>query len=511
MGIDFYIDKKKFAEAKKAIRFSSYYANTEFKWLALIKRAKVWALNTDDYRLMGDIVDLSVKVLPGNLKLRSLEVYSKLKIGLLKDAYGIANQYLLNSEEYKGLYDEVFMKNLSLDNGILDFKKFIDKIYREKDARIFEEIGLNLKNNAFLVNAMLLYIEKKNMDAARRILFKIKEDKNFFRELAYISYNLNNLDFTISNLRFIKNENDPTLLFLLADAYFKKGDIKNAKNEYLKLYTKFPDYNVLVYLNLALIANNENDSKRAISYLNKANEVFKDNKIINYYLANIYFKIKNYFKTNEIIANYKEDPLFFKLYFALNYANSEYESKKSYLWRLFYKTDYNSSVAQFLAWNLLLYSDLKDLDLFFKIYNFYENKQDWYDFYKFYYYFLKRDFISSKRIIFDNKSSKYMFGIYYNLGVLSFSEKNYKEAERYFNQGISLLPSSFYDKGYNSDYERELVSKIYLKQGINYLYLGKMEKGKEAILTSYSFYKTDEGRLYKNMIDTLRERKLNFD
>ncbi len=185
--------------------------------------------------------------------------------------------------------------------------------------------------------------------------------------------------------------------------------------------------------------------------------------------------------------------------------------KKSYLWRLFYKTEYNSSIAQFLAWNLLLYSDLKDLDLFFRIYNFSENKQDWYDFYKFYYYFLKRDFISSKKIIFDNKSQKYMFGIYYNLGVLSFSEKDYEEAERYFNKGISLLPSSFYDKDSTTPYERELVSKIYLKQGINYLYLGKMEKGKESILASYSFYETDEGRLYKNMIDTLRERNLNFD
>ncbi len=104
-----------------------------------------------------------------------------------------------------------------------------------------------------------------------------------------------------------------------------------------------------------------------------------------------------------------------------------------------------------------------------------------------------------------------MFGIYYNLGVLSFSEKDYEEAERYFNKGISLLPSSFYDKDSTTPYERELVSKIYLKQGINYLYLGKMEKGKESILASYSFYETDEGRLYKNMIDTLRERNLNFD
>ncbi|WKC75851.1 tetratricopeptide repeat protein [Borreliella valaisiana] len=509
--IDFYIDRKKFAGAKKAIQFSSYYANTEFKWLALIKRAKVWALNTSDFRLMGDIVDLSVKALPGNLKLRALEVYSKLKIGSLKDAYRIANNYLLDSEEYRGLYNEVFIKNLSADNQILDFNKFIDKIYREKDASVFEDIGLNLKNNAFLVNAMLLYIEKKNMEAAKRILSKIKEDKNFFKEFAYISYNLNDLDFTISNLKFIENGNDPTLLFLLADAYFKKGDVKNAKNEYLKLYTKFPDYNVLVYLNLALIANNENDSKRAISYLNKANEVFKDNKIISYYLANIYFRIKNYSKANEIIANYKEDPLFFKIYFALNYANSEYEAKKSYLWRIFYKTEYNSNIAQFLAWNLLLYSDLKDLDLFFRIYSFSENKQDWYDFYKFYYYFLKRDFISAKRVILDNKSQKYMFGSYYNLGVLSFSEKNYKEAERYFNEGISLLPNSFYDKDASTHYELELVSKIYLKQGINYLYLGKMEKGKGAILASYSFYETDEGRLYKNMIDTLRERKLNFD
>ncbi|MCD2382760.1 N utilization substance protein B, partial [Borreliella americana] len=86
-----------------------------------------------------------------------------------------------------------------------------------------------------------------------------------------------------------------------------------------------------------------------------------------------------------------------------------------------------------------------------------------------------------------------------------------KEAERYFNKVISLLPSSFYDKDSSTNYERELISKIYLKQGINYLYLGKMEKGKESILTSYSFYETDEGRLYKNMIDTLRERKLNFD
>ncbi|MBB6043136.1 tetratricopeptide repeat protein [Borreliella yangtzensis] len=509
--IDFYIDRKKFAGAKKAIQFSSYYANTEFKWLALIKRSKVWALYTGDFSLMGDIVNLSVKALPGNLKLRALEVYSKLKVGSLKEAYRIANNYLLDSEEYRGLYNEVFIKNLSVDNQIVDFNKFIDKIYREKDASIFEEIGLNLKNNAFLVNAMLLYIEKKNMEAAKRILSKIKEDKNFFKELAYISYNLNDLDFTISNLKFIENGNDPTLLFLLADAYFKKGDVKNAKNEYLKLYTKFPDYNVLVYLNLALIANNENDFKRAISYLNKANEVFKGNKIINYYLANIYFRIKNYSKANEIIANYKEDPLFFKIYFALNYANSEYEAKKSYLWRIFYKTEYNSNIAQFLAWNLLLYSDLKDLDLFFRIYGFSENKQDWYDFYKFYYYFLKRDFISAKKVILDNKAQKYMFGSYYNLGVLSFSEKNYKEAERYFNEGISLLPSSFYDKDASTDYELEFVSKIYLKQGINYLYLGKMEEGKGAILASYSFYETDEGRLYKNMIDTLRERKLNFD
>ncbi len=175
--------KKNLADAKKAIRFSSYYANTEFKWLSLIKRAKVWALNTGDYHLMGDVVNLSVKVLPGNLKLRALEVYSKLKIGLLKDAYRIANQYLLNSEEYRGLYDEVFIKNLSADNKVLDFNKFIDKIYMEKDARVFEEIGLNLKNNAFLVNAMLLYIEKKTWMLLSVYFLKLKKTKTFSKSL----------------------------------------------------------------------------------------------------------------------------------------------------------------------------------------------------------------------------------------------------------------------------------------------------------------------------------------
>lgn len=132
---------------------------------------------------MGDVVNLSVKVLPGNLKLRALEVYSKLKIGLLKDAYRIANQYLLNSEEYRGLYDEVFIKNLSADNKVLDFNKFIDKIYMEKDARVFEEIGLNLKNNAFLVNAMLLYIEKKTWMLLSVYFLKLKKTKTFSKSL----------------------------------------------------------------------------------------------------------------------------------------------------------------------------------------------------------------------------------------------------------------------------------------------------------------------------------------
>ncbi|AHH03062.1 Putative cytosolic protein [Borrelia nietonii YOR] len=377
---------------------------------------------------------------------------------------------------------------------------------QERDALAFETIGLNLQNNAFLINAMLLYIEKKDLDSAKRILLQIKEDKDFAKELAYISYGLDNLDFAIANLKLINNNNEPSLMFLLADAYLKKGDIHNAKNEYLKLYTDFPDYSMVIYLGLAFIAKKENDLKRAIAYLNKANEKFKENEMMSYYLANIYFEANDYFNANEIVKKYKDSPLFFKLYFVLNYSNLKYEAKKSFLWRLFYRSNYNTDIAQLLAWNLLLYSDLRDLDLFFKIYNSVDEVQDWYYFYKFYYLFLKKDLRVAEKVIFENQMGKYLYGVYYNLGVLKFYQKNYRESEEYFSKAVALLPFTLDDKSKITSREREDVAKMYLKRGINYLYLGEFEKGREAILTSHSFYETNRGKLYMNMIEILKER-----
>ncbi|AAX17447.1 tetratricopeptide repeat protein [Borrelia turicatae] len=503
--VDGYLLNENLESAENAIRFYSYYADTEYKWLSLIKRAKLYSVKIKHYLLMRDILDLSVKSLPGNLKLRALEVYSKLKVGAVLEAYDIAKQYLLGYKEYKHLYDEAFIKSLILSYDVKDIKSFLIKMERERDALAFETIGLNLQNNAFLIDAMLLYIEKKDLDSAKRILLKIKEDKDFSKELAYISYGLDNLDFTIANLK-LNNSNEPSLMFLLADAYLKKGDINNAKIEYLKLYTDFPDYSMMVYLGLAFIAKKENDLKRAIAYLNKANENFKENEMVNYYLANIYFEANDYFNANEIAKKYRDSPLFFKLYFVLNYANLKYEAKKSFLWRLFYRSNYSTDIAQLLAWNLLLYSDLKDLDLFFKIYDSVDEVQDWYYFYKFYYFFLKKDLSVAEKIIIENQVGKYLYGFYYNLGVLKLYQKNYKESEEYFSKTVSLLPFTLDDKSKITLREREDVAKVYLKRGINYLYLGEFEKGREAILTSNFFYETNEGKLYMNMIEILKER-----
>ncbi|AHH12124.1 Putative cytosolic protein [Borrelia hermsii YBT] len=504
--IDGYLSNGNLEGAEKIIRFYSYYVDTEYKWLSLIKRAKLYSDKIKHYLLMRDILDLSVKSLPGNLKLRALEVYSKLKVGAVLEAYDIAKQYLLGYKEYKHLYDEAFMKSLILSYDIKDIKNFLIKMEQERDALAFETVGLNLQNNAFLINAMLLYIEKKDLDSAKRILLQIKEDKDFAKELAYISYGLDNLDFAIANLKLINNNNEPSLMFLLADAYLKKGDIHNAKNEYLKLYTDFPDYSMVIYLGLAFIAKKENDLKRAIAYLNKANEKFKENEMMSYYLANIYFEANDYFNANEIVKKYKDSPLFFKLYFVLNYLNLKYEAKKSFLWRLFYRSNYNTDIAQLLAWNLLLYSDLKDLDLFFKIYNPVDEIQDWYYFYKFYYLFLKKDLRVAEKVIFENQMGKYLYGVYYNLGVLKFYQKNYKESEEYFSKAVALLPFTLDDKSKITLREREDVARMYLKRGINYLYLGEFAKGREAILTSHSFYETNRGKLYMNMIEILKER-----
>ncbi|UPA17635.1 tetratricopeptide repeat protein [Borrelia puertoricensis] len=503
--VDGYLLNESLESAENAMRFYSYYADTEYKWLSLIKRAKLYSVKIKHYLLMRDILDLSVKSLPGNLKLRALEVYSKLKVGAVLEAYDIAKQYLLGYKEYKHLYDEAFIKSLILSYDVKDIKSFLIKIEHERDAFAFETIGLNLQNNAFLIDAMLLYIEKKDLASAKRILLRIKEDKDFSKELAYISYGLDNLDFTIANLK-LNNSNDPSLMFLLADAYLKKGDINNAKIEYLKLYTDFPDYSMMVYLGLAFIAKKEHDLNRAIAYLNKANENFKENEIVNYYLANVYFEANDYFNANEIAKKYKESPLFFKLYFVLNYSNLKYEAKKSFLWRLFYRSNYSADVAQLLAWNLLLYSDLKDLDLFFKIYDSVDEVQDWYYFYKFYYFFLKKDLSVAEKVIIENQVGKYLYGFYYNLGVLKLYQKNYKESEEYFSKTVSLLPFTLDDKSKITLREREDVAKVYLKRGINYLYLGEFEKGREAILTSNFFYETNEGKLYMNMIEILKER-----
>ncbi|AYE36003.1 N utilization substance protein B [Borrelia turcica IST7] len=505
--VDNHLLKNNLYGAERVIRLSSSYADTEFKWISLIKRVKLYSLKIKDYLLMRDIVELGVKSLPGNLKLRALEVYSKLKVGSVTEACDIAQQYLFEHEEYKYLYDEAFIKSLTLNDNLKSVKDFLKKIEKEKDASIFKNIGLNLRNNAFLINAMLLYIENKDLSSAKEILLKIKEDKDFAKELAYISYGLDNLDFTIANLKLIDDNNEPSLMFLLADAYLKKGDLYKAKAEYLKLYTRFPDYSMMIYLGLAFIAKKENDLKRAIAYLNKANEKFKDNKVMNYYLASTYFEANDYFNANEIAKKYKDDPLFFKLYFVLNYSNLDYEAKKSFLWRLFYRSNYSSDIAQLLSWNLLLYSDLKDLDLFFKIYNPVDDAHNWYYFYKFYYDFLKKDLNSSEKVIFENQVGKHLYGVYYNLGILQFYQKDYKEAEGCFKKAVSFLPFNLDDKNRMSLEERESVAKVYLKRGINYLYLGKFEEGRESILTSHSFYETNESKVYMNMIEVFKERK----
>ncbi|QMU99592.1 tetratricopeptide repeat protein [Borrelia sp. A-FGy1] len=507
MEVDDHLLKDDLYSAERVIKLSASYADTEFKWISLVKRAKLYSLKVNDYLLMRDIVELGVKILPGNLKLRALEVYSKLKVGSVSEACKIAKQYLFEHEKYRHLYNEAFIKNLTLNYGLKSIKDYLIKIEKEKDAYTFKNIGLNLKNNAFLINAMLLYIENKDLDSAKEILLKIKGDKNFAKELAYISYDLGNLEFAIANLKLINDNNEPSLMFLLADAYLKKGDLNKAKAEYLKLYTRFPDYSMMIYLSLAFIAKKENDFKRAIAYLNKANEKFKDNKVMNYYLANTYFEINDYFNANEISKKYKDDPLFFKLYFVLNYSNLNYEAKKSFLWRLFYRSNYSSDIAQLLSWNLLLYSDLRDLDLFFKTYTPVGDAHSWYYFYKFYYDFLKKNLDYSKKMVFENQVGKYLYGLYYNLGILQFYQKEYKKAEEYFKKSVSFLPFNLDDKNRMSLEERENVAKVYLKRGINYLYLGKFKEGRDSILTSHRFYETNDSKVYMNMIEVFKERK----
>ncbi|AHH03063.1 Putative cytosolic protein [Borrelia nietonii YOR] len=125
--VDGYLLNGNLEGAEKIIRFYSYYADTEYKWLSLIKRAKLYSDKIKHYLLMRDILELSVKSLPGNLKLRALEVYSKLKVGAVLEAYDIAKQYLLGYKEYKHLYDEAFMKSLILSYDIKDIKKLSDK------------------------------------------------------------------------------------------------------------------------------------------------------------------------------------------------------------------------------------------------------------------------------------------------------------------------------------------------------------------------------------------------
>ncbi|WKC57690.1 tetratricopeptide repeat protein [Borrelia sp. P9F1] len=503
--VDNYLLRNDLYSAGRAMRVSASYADTEFKWISLIKRVKLYSLRVKDYSLMKDVVDSGVKILPGNLKLRALEVYAKLKSGSVAEACDVAKQYLIGHEEYRSLYEEAFIRGLSLNYGLGSVKDFLVKIAKEKDAFTFENIGLSLKNNAFLINAMLLYLEKKDLSSAKRILLKIREDKEFARELAHISYGLGNLDFAIANLNLINDDKEPNLMFLLADAYLKRGDIHNAKAEYLKLYTKFPDHSMMIYLGLAFIARKENDLKMAITYLNKANSKFKDSKMMNYYLANTYFEANDYFSANEIARKYKDDPLFFKIYFVLNYSNLDYEAKKSFLWRLFYRSNYRSDIAQLLAWNLLLYFDLRDLDLFFKIYSPFDKAHDWYYFYRFYYDFLKKDLDFSKKVIFEKKVQKYLYGVYYNFGILKLYQKSYRESEEYFNKAISFLPFTLNDKSRMSLEERESAAKIYLKRGINYLYLGEFERGREAILDSHGFYETNESKIYMNMIEVVKE------
>ena len=504
--VDKHLLKNDLYSAEWTIRVAASYADTEFKWISLIKQVKIYSLKAKDYSLMRDVVDLGVKSLPGNLKLRALEVYSKLKLGSVTEACVIAKRYLMEHEEYRSLYEEAFIRDLSLNYDLGSVKDFLVKIAKEKDAFTFENLGLRLRNNAFLINAMLLYVENKDLSSAKRILLKIGEDKDFARELAYISYGLGNLDFAIANLKLINDNNEPNLMFLLADAYLKRGDILRAKAEYLKLYTRFPDYSMMIYLGLAFIARKENDLKRAITYLNKANSKFKDSKMMNYYLANTYFEANDYFSANEIARKNKDDPLFFKLYFVLNYSNLDYEAKKSFLWRLFYRSNYSSDIAQLLAWNLLLHFDLRDLELFFKIYKPVDKEHDWYYFYRFYYDFLKQDLDFSKEVVFEKQVQKYLYGVYYNFGILKLHQKNYKESEDYFKKAISFLPFTLNDKSKMSLEERESAAKVYLKRGINYLYLGEFDKGREAILTSHSFYETNESKIYMNMIEVFKER-----
>ncbi|WP_040235857.1 tetratricopeptide repeat protein, partial [Borrelia crocidurae] len=104
------------------------------------------------------------------------------------------------------------------------------------------------------------------------------------------------------------------------------------------------------------------------------------------------------------------------------------------------------------------------------------------------------------------QTNKYLYGIYYNFGVLKFYQKNYKESEEYFSNAVSTLPFAIDDKSSINLKEREDIAKIYLKRGINYLYLGEFEKGREAISIANSFYETNEGKLYMNMIKIFKER-----
>ena len=344
-------------------------------------------------------IDLFIKIEAAKIKQKSGKVIEANKIfqELLKShsdsfdllyAYGLFCRDLKNFNLAKRVFLNLINKfPLSINSYILLAEILrLENKFKDAEKILQKALKTDPNHGDLLYNASLLYFTFGNFDYALNFInkaIKLSINNDIYKLLkSEIYINKLNTDEALSILKVLKNnkniqkDNNKQIRvnILIANAYIKKRNFKEAENILLKLIKKYKRLE-LAYLNLSILYRDKNNLKKSIEILKKGISLSPDFMPFYTNLACFYRnsgKLKLAIETNLfIISKNKSDfNSFYELSGIYDFKNHKNELNFLLNTNLDNLNPYSKTYAAFAISNLLHKKrDFKDSAKYLKIAN----------------------------------------------------------------------------------------------------------------------------------------------
>lgn len=252
--IDSYISLGQNEDALKLLKKTSKSAYSAYSRLGIYRRY----MTLGEKSLAEKTLLSAMKKIPGNLEIIAVYGNFLLKENRIPEALKIASA--LKGTEYGSIYGEILLK--SPQKGA---------VFSMKQAEIYRDCYSATKNERWLVNAALLFLENGNYSEAA--VLQQNFDSEFCLFWAAVQFDARNYDLCLENLENAEKRGDSGFDPALAsDAFYMLGDYDSAEKQRESIILKAEsektsDVPENVYLNSAIWAYNTGDFVRAYDLL----------------------------------------------------------------------------------------------------------------------------------------------------------------------------------------------------------------------------------------------------